>query len=538
MQSSDPERPPAPDDDGGAAEQPGRPREDFTEFVERVRPLIGAGEAFRWISEGRRLAYAAILYYLWRRRMAHEIEVYHDDLLDEMRAGVGAVLGPGYDALQFRSDVEQLQRWGNLSERVEPQRIRSLADRTRSKLLLRLSPDTSAFLQFLRDRAEPLPLGVRHQGANLLEDLLGNLKEALRGLRQGLQLLQGDRTAPELEELEERCLRASHLLYEADHKAERIAEELVQFGEELARFVAEPFRVESLNELGGWLERYLERYLTVLEEKGRSIRRVLGSIAKPALAPVLAEAERLEYARLADTPLALAGGLRLRGAADVLAGLRRFFDEHEGLSELCRRINRRTRGAIRRIQRHVEAVRLRNVRTEAIRARTAELFALPEGPEGDEAALEFIEGLVAPVNARSDARPGSPEKRAASPRPAKRYESLRPAFQGEPLGPKRTTPEGSRELERLRLERLSAFIEERVLQGRPRGRFAEARLDELDHGRLLVRAVAAWMLRGGRARKHLRYVLEDPGDGRRAVLGAEAFDLELPDLAAARREPS
>ena len=99
------------------------------------------------------------------------------------------------------------------------------------------------------------------------------------------------------------------------------------------------------------------------------------------------------------------------------------------------------------------------MRTEAIRARTAELFALPEGPEGDEAALEFIEGLVAPVNARSDARPGSPEKRAASPRPAKRYESLRPAFQGEPLGPKRTTPEGSRELERLRLERLSAFIE-------------------------------------------------------------------------------
>lgn len=243
-----------------------------------------------------------------------------------------------------------------------------------------------------------------------------------------------------------------------------------------------------------------------------------------------AEIERCEQERLGATPAAARGAFRLRAVREVLADLEQFFSADAGLAVLCRRINRRTREAIRRLQRHVEAVRLRNVRTEAIRARVGELLRLPDGEAGDRAARDFLEELVAPVLSRTDARAGTPERRAAPPRPARRYESLRPVFRGEALEEKRSTPEASRELERRRLARYSRFVEERILRGRERAALSEAQLDELPHARLLVGAVAAWFLRGGRARRHITYRMSDPGTRARAALETESFTLDVREL--------
>jgi len=567
--------PAAPEKNPRSRSQRGRPADALPEegarqAFERLRSAAGSGEQFRFISEPRRGAYLAILHALHRRRIAHEMEVYHDDLRDEV-AGLlqvepGRELAPGRDSgldldpQQFRSDVEQLRRWGNVTERIEPTRIRSLADRGRSKLLLRLEPGTAAFLHFLEGLADPLPLGLRDQGANLLADVHENLKEAVRSLKQARERmddagreLDGDPAHDERRErmsesdaeqagavtdpradFEQAVLRASHLIHEADAKTGRVAAELVEFEDRLTRFVIEPFRIADVVALGNWLEHYLDRYLSLLDERGLPIRRVLGQLAGERLGPLLGVAEDLERRQLAETPGLAETPVRLRAASETVAALRRFFDPHHGLAEICRRINRRTRDAIRRIQRHVEALRLRNVRTEAIRARTVELMALPVGRDSDRRAVAFLSELIAAVGARSDGRAGTPERRAAPPRPNRRYESSRRDYRGDPLPAKRGQPGQRRELERLRLERLSRFVETRLLRGRPAARLTETQLESSEDSKTLVQALAAYLLAEGRHRRYLSYRLERAAPGERGCIEAVDHVLDLPDARVAR----
>lgn len=507
--------------------------------LERLRGVTGDGRRFRFVAEpARSVYYLAILQALLERRRRHEVEVYHDDLRDDVTARISDHLGERYDPLQFRADVEQLAAWGNLTERVEPTRIRSLADRTRSKLLLRLETSTVAFLEFLESEADPLPLGVRDQGANLLLDVHSALKEAAQRLESARTMLahqsgpDGERPVPKPGEesaFAGELLRATYLVHEADAKADRAAGELVRFGDTLVRFVTEPFRVRELATLSSLLERYIDRYLTVLDERSRGVRRSLGRLENPDLLSLLQEAERIERDRMAEVAELVARPIRLRPAQTIIASLRTFFDPGTGLAEQCRRLNRRTRDAIRRIQRHVEAVRLRNIRMELIRARIGELFSRPGDSAADAAAFRFIDDLVAAVAIRMDARPGTPQAKSSPPRPARRYESLRQAMRNAPLAEKRDRPGESRELERLRLDRLSRFIEERVLRGRAEARFSDAHLRNIEDGALLVRAILAYVLRDGRARKYLRYILARMNDGSRAEIDAPDHHLSVPE---------
>ena len=312
---------PAPDDTA-------TPPEEAAGFLVRTRGLVAAGERFRWISDPRRHAYAAVLHALQQRRRAHEHEVPHDELLGDVAAAL-CESGP-YDPQVFRQDLEQLQRWGNVVERVEPTRIQSLADRGRHKLLLRIEPVTARFLDFLEAQANPAPVGLREEGANLLEDVHSGLREARKRLKEAAALLRGGEA--ERASLEETLLRAAHLVREADQRSDRIAEELVGFGELLARFVAEPFRVEALHELIGWLERYVDRYLVALEEKGAAIRRAVNALGAEGLAEALSAAERCEEERLAASPELVRGGFRLQPFRGVLAGLERFYAPTAGTS--------------------------------------------------------------------------------------------------------------------------------------------------------------------------------------------------------------
>ena len=509
---------------------------------EQVRRLLGDGLVYRFCSEPRRGVYVCLLLALLRRREAHEIEVLHDDLFDEVQTAVRQALSVEYDAVQFRQDVEQLCTWGNLVERVEPTRIRSLADRGRSKLLLRLDPGTAAFLQFLQAQSDPLPPGIRDQGANLLADIHGALKEAAATLQRARTLISpagdGDSEfSPEVgrnTEFEELVLRAAHLVHEADARAERIARELVTFGDLLTRFIAEPFRIDSLYELSSWLERYVDRYLSTLEEKGRAVRLALWKLRGADLLPLLERAGRLERERLSNTPGGLLGNLRLSDAASAAASLTTIFSVHEGLTQLCRRIDGRAREVVRRIQRHVEAVRMRNVRTEAIRSRISELFELPEN--ATPRALAFLQELLAPLGQHTDGRPGTPGERSAPPRPARRHEAARTTFRGARLEQKHSTPSQSRELERRRLLRLSRFVEQHVLRGQNRARLSNAKLSDLEDGQALIGALSAFLLRGGRARPYLDFKIDRAEGSARATLRADNFTLELPDAPVRRKE--
>jgi len=520
------------------------PPTSLSGFVQRVLGAFGDGRGFRFLVEARRQHYLVILHALLERRRAHEVEVYHDELRDEVSEAVASLCGERYDPGQFRADIEQLSSWGNITQRLEPTRIRSLADRTRSKLIVRLEPDTVALLEFLETQTDPVPLGARDQGANLLLDVQSALKEAaslLGSARELLAVASGTESgrpipAPGNEtRFNERIVRAAYLIHEADAKADRAAGELVRFGDALARFVTEPFRVRDLAALGAWLERYIDRYLAVLDDRSRAARYALSRLERPDLTALLLESERLERDRLSEVAEILSRPLRLRPASAVIASLRAFFDPAAGLAEQCRRLNRRTREAIRRIQRHVEAVRLRNIRMEMIRSRLSELFKTRAKTTRDEEAFRFIGELIAPVGASMDSRGGTPTSRSLPPRPARRYESSRPAYRGSALTEKSDRPGETRELERLKLEKLSSFMEKRVLKGRAEAYVSEADLDGIEDGASLVRAIAMYLLRDGRARKHLRYTLARARGDTRARIEAPDHELDLPETLVGRR---
>ncbi len=485
--------------------------------VQAVLAAAGGGARFSFVVASSAAAYLAVLLELERRRRGHELEVAHDELQAAVAPEVEALAGGRYVPAAFAADVEQLARWGNLSLRVEPTRIRSLSDRGRSKLLVRLDPETSRFLGFLESRVEPPPVGLHDEGLNLLEDVERDLLEATRVVRRAARSGEG-------------AGRAAHLVREVDRKTERIAEELLRFGDALSAFVAEPFRIESLSGLTAWLERYVERYLAVLDERGDRIVRARRLLVSPRFAGVWEAAAKAEEERLRDAPLPVAA--RPRPARDVLDDVARFFEGEEGLRALCARINRRTREAIRRIARHVEEVRLRNVRLESLRSCVSALASL-EGEGADRAAKDFLERLVASAHVPGDAREGTPEARAIPPRPARRHETVRPAFAGAVLEGKSSEPGAARALELRRLAVLSAFVDRAVLRGRASAPLSGATLVDVGDARRLVQAWAAYHLRSGKHRPHLSFALER-ASGRARLEGA-GFELTAPEALVRRK---
>src|SRR5207247_5417672 len=129
------------------------------------------------------------------------------------------------------------------------------------------------------------------------------------------------------------------------------------------------------------------------------------------------------------------------------------------------RVHGSARDVVRRVHRHVENVRARNIRIETLRDRTREMARLADGEI--DVANAWINGLFASAHVVTDLRCGTPAERSALPRPARRYESRRATHRGGYLAEKRGSPGQSRALERLRLLVLGRFVDEKILRGSP-----------------------------------------------------------------------
>ena len=79
--------------------------------------LLPSGQC-AFLSSERRWYYATILYFLFLRRQAHEVEKYHNDIYDAVQVRLEEE-GP-YSQQAFRADMEQLLIWGNVERRIEP----------------------------------------------------------------------------------------------------------------------------------------------------------------------------------------------------------------------------------------------------------------------------------------------------------------------------------------------------------------------------------------------------------------------------------
>ncbi len=507
-------------------------------------------DKLRFLTAERRRAYAGILWTLLGHRRSHEIEIYYDDLMIEA-VGLVPEVEPGpYTPDAFRADVKQLEEWGNLApRRLEPRRIETLADRGLQKFLCRIDDETVAVLEFLEARSRAAPAALADRGRHLLRDAEERLAEALRlarklgragaaGRRAAAAADQGGNLAGETATalagqgaVSDDLLRLSYLGVEVDRKVDDAARELAAFDAALVGFAVSPFQLAALAEVVDRLERYVEEYMAEAARRARALHRTARLLLAPRLAAALARSRAEVERRRREDPLLGGAPGPLRELRQVLGDLVPFFAQAGRFEKLLDRVHASARNVVRRVHRHVENVRVRNIRIETLRDRSREMARL--GDADLAAANAWINGLFASAQVVSDARTGTPMEQAAPPRPARRYESRRAAHSGEPLTAKHGSPGQSRALERLRLLQLDRLVEERILRGAARAPLAGAALERAADFRALLEAVKAHDLRAGRSRRWLAYRLQRPAAGAAAArarfAGADGC-LDAPDL--------
>ncbi len=467
-------------------------------------------EKLRFLTADRHRAYAAILWTLVGRRRAHEIEVYYDDLMMEALGVVPGIEPGSYTPDAFRSDIKQLVDWGNLAPlRLEPRRIETLSDRNLQKFLCRVDDDTVAVLEFLVRRMQAGSAVLTDRGRHLLRDAAERMTEARRLARtitRGRPSNEGGAagTPAELDDL----LRLSYLCLEADRKVDDAAQELAAFNAALVGFAVNPFRLEALAEVVDRLERYVEDYIAEATRRARLLHRTASQLTRPPLAAALTSSREHIERRWRDDPLLAESAAPARDALEMVLALVPFFAPGGRFETLLDRVHGSARDVVRRVHKHVENVRARNIRMETLRDRSREMAALRDRDVGE--ANTWINQLFASAHLMSDARCGTPEQRSALPRPARRYESRRSAQHGEYLAGKLGSPGQSRALERLRLLRLGRFVDEKILRGASRASLDTASFDGYEDFRSLLDAVKAHDFRAGKVQNLLSYRIARP----------------------------
>jgi hypothetical protein len=492
-------------------------------------------EKLRFLTADRHRAYAAILWILAGHRRSHEIEVYYDDLMIEALDTVPTVEPGPYTPDLFRSDVKQLVDWGNLAPlRLEPRRIETLADRNLQKFLCSVDDETVAVLEFLEGRFRAASAVLSDRGRHLLRDAAERLSEALRLARKIARRQSQSAVEPEADSpaRADDFLRLSYLCLEVDRKVDDAARELAVFDAALVGFAVSPFRLEALAEVVDRLERYVEDYVTEATRRARALHRTARRLVRPPLAEVLLRSREHVERRLREDPLFATSPGTVRNSSDLLGELVPFFAPGGRFETLLERVHGSARDVVRRVHRHVENVRARNIRIETLRDRSREMARLREDEIASAGA--WINRLFASAHLVTDARSGTPDERSPLPRPAKRYESRRAAHRGSYLVEKQGSPGQSRALERLRLLMLGRFVDEKILRGAPRASLDSAALDRVEDFRSLIEAVKVHDLRAGRVRPMLSYRIAKPGrdeaPGTRARFALSSGTLDAPDL--------
>jgi hypothetical protein len=464
-----------------------------------------------FLTADRRRAYTAILWILLGHRRSHEIEVYYDELMVEALEIVPTVEPGFYSPDEFRSDLKNLEEWGNLApRRLEPRRIETLADRSLQKFLCRLDDETVAVLEFLEGRARAPAAALSDRGRHLLRDGAERLAEALRLARKLARNEQASTAGTPADAHVDDLLRLAYLCLEVDRKVDDAARELAAFDAALVGFAVNPFRLETLAEVVDRLERYVEDYVAEATARARALHRTARSLLQPALSEVLLRSREHVKRRLQNDPLVGSSGSQgaLRDVRAVVGELVPFFAQGGRFETLLERIHGAARDVVRRVHKHVENVRARNIRIETLRDRSREMAGLRD--EDLDAANAWVNGLFTSAHLVTDLRLGTPEQRATLPRPARRYEARRSVHRGDYLAEKRGTPGQSRALERLRLRQLGRFVEEKILCGAHRASLSAADFIGREDFRALLDAVKVHDLRAGRMQKLLSYRIVSP----------------------------
>jgi hypothetical protein len=362
-------------------------------------------------------------------------------------------------------------------------------------------------------------------------DHLGDIREDLERAAQ----IQADPQARS----EESLRRLARCFVDIDTTCRDIAAEITEFGARIAVFNTSPFQLEELPEIIDWLDRYVEQYLQRVSRQGADVYAQLRAWNMGEQRELLRTAEQSMREHILANPLARQWIGQLRTMNEIMRDIVPFFAPEGLFAALCQRVNEQVRALVRKIRQHLDDIRRRNVRMQALRRRTREV--MQSGDSEIEDMRAFLKALVASGHQVNDAGRGTPSRRAAPPRPTYwRRRVPRPAFQSATLEHKQGSVARARELERARMARLAEFVNGRLLDGRKARKVDAIGLESAGDVRMYIDAVKAYFIGRERDRRRLKYRVlaphktEEKGE-ERADFRTDDWRFGSPDFTLERR---
>ena len=465
---------------------------------------------FRFLTAGeRQKPYMLILACLYHERLEHQSQIFHDALFSKLAEPVEKISGFYTDA-QFRSDIDQLVEWGNITRKVEGRRVRSLSDNSLRRNLLMISEQTFQLMRFLFQQLKPRQTKTVARGFMLLLDLRTSLEQFEIILEE---FFSGDRS-------QEKIQRAGHLIDTMDAKVEDTVSELTGLADQLHSFLEanDEFHTEDYDRLMFQLEAYNQGYLSqLIREVDRLFLRLSAIERHPCLEEFLAGIDGfIEQSNSS-------------GKSDVrrkFNSLLVFFNPESGkLDFYNQRVQRELGESIRRIRNYLKIRRDRSLRIQEIRARRIELLQVD-----DKAAPDWIQKLYSSVAMPILDSDATPEDRQPAPLPRKKSDRNNQARAARPLEvAKKLTVEQNRELEKRKIELINQFFAEKVLKGRADAPLKEAELVTTANFKTLLHGIKLAKFKKGRISDLLKFSVGQAVESGPANFSNDESEFTCPD---------
>lgn len=464
---------------------------------------------FRFLNAAeRQKVYIAILFYLYDERLAHQTEIFHDDLYLKVAPEIERLTEQSYHEELFRQDVEKLVEWGNIIRKLEGRRVRSLTDNSLRRNLLKISEETFQLLRYLLQQSRSGRKITAARGFLLLQDISSILDELEKLLED---FFDGRRENTLLQ-------RVMHLVAEMDSKIDDAVAELTGLADHLHSFLesGSVFESESYEQMMTQLQTYNQEWLSRLGSYGGRIFSRLRAFEKHLcfeefIQAVIHEAgEEAEF----DSPF------------DKFSLIVAFFDPGSGrLDFYCRRVYDELHFAIKRISNYIRLRDDRTLRIQEIRQRMLEMKSASENE-----CAEWIAGLYSSLVVAGLAADGTPEEKSQAPQPRRSTSKGGSTRSAQAISAKKLSIEASRELERQKIEKLNEFFLQRVLDGKQQNPVSAATFNSIDDARKYMQGLRLALIKGRKAAQNFRVEFDRPPDVQaRAEFDLGDFEFNCPD---------
>lgn len=465
---------------------------------------------FRFLNAAeRQKIYVAILFFLYEERLAHQIEIFHDDLLLKVAPEIERLTGQAYHEECFRQDIEQLVEWGNIVRKLEGRRVRSLSDNSLRRNILKISEETFQLVRYLLQQSRSGTRIAANRGFFLLQDLNAMLEELESHLES---FFDGKRDNGLLQ-------RSNHLIGEMDSKIDDAVAELTRLADHLHSFleIGSVFQAETYEQIISQLQSYNQEWLAKLNSfAGRFFSRLL------ALEKHLCFDEFVNAVGLCSQN----DGLIEHDPALKISLIVAFFDPASGrLDFYCRRVNDELHYAIRRISNYI---RLRDDRTFRIQQLRQRLFEMTSA--SPETCSAWINNLFSPAIVPSLAAAGTPDEKSQAPQPRRSASKAAIARSAQAISPKKLSIEASRELEKHKIATLNEFFFSRVLAGKNENQASNAVFENIDDVKKYMQGLKLALIKSRKAAENLKFeFLKPQTDSQPAQFKLSDCDFDCPD---------